>query len=176
MHERNKPCAEEVQCIAGLGPLSTCADGVCQCKLSYGYHNGKCYIPAKLNELCEVVEQCYVGVNNLTMCSTRSTRPEDTPLRRCQCLPGTIPFQNNQKCFDPNKRVGSSCNSHEECTFSIVGTVYCETFTKSCACQLGSTPIASNSICTSGSGASNIHQYFSFIVTLLIIIFLETTF
>ncbi|CAL8075121.1 unnamed protein product [Orchesella dallaii] len=137
-NELNAKCDEDRQCIEGIGNLSECADGKCQCKRTYGYYNGSCYIPAKLDQKCDYLEECQVGVNQLAFCQGGY----------CRCQSGTIRF--DEKCY-LNKTVGDPCESNIECTVGIQGQVQCDGSTKSCKCGLGYSPDPLNKVCTSGS-------------------------
>ncbi|ODM96454.1 Prion-like-(Q/N-rich) domain-bearing protein 25 [Orchesella cincta] len=143
-HELNEKCEENLQCVAGIGNLSECADGVCQCKRTYGYFNGSCYIPSALGQVCHQHEDCYLGVNQYAFCSNGT----GTTDARCRCQPGTLEL--NRKCYQP-KLIGHSCVFNEECTVSIQGEVQCDATTKICTCRLGYSPDAGNTVCASGT-------------------------
>lgn len=159
-------CSEDIQCTAGLG-AAICKDNKCHCNTSYEYYEGNCYLPSKLGEVCKQTEECFVGINNLTMCEPTA----EVNIKRCRCLPGTQPFGHPERCLHSGKKIGERCASNEECTVSIRGLVHCDLSTKTCLCQLGFIPSDSKKMCSGAGAVSQFNLFLNLLMLITIFVF-----
>ncbi len=95
------------------------------------FHNRVCVKPAKLNEKCEDINECHLGVNNLAVCVGK---PGTSPLEKwCQCVPNAMEGEDGF-CYMA-RMVGESCVNDVECKVGILGPVNC--ISGSCTCERG---------------------------------------
>lgn len=90
--EEGKGCRIDAQCRAGIGELSRCFSGACQCadviawKGEAVFYQGKCFIKLAVGDECQNDDQCKAGVHSNAECVRHESYLEYDKV--CQCAPG----------------------------------------------------------------------------------------
>ena len=87
--DENSACMIDEQCHAGLGPLSRCFAGTCQCadavawKGEATFYTGHCYLKLALGDPCENDTQCKAGLNENAVCDKHESYLQFEKVCKC---------------------------------------------------------------------------------------------
>lgn len=144
----NDTCEANSQCDhLGVPGQVICYEKKCQCAPPKQFHNRVCVEAVNLNGSCANVNQCHLGVNNLTLCIRKLET--DPPEKWCQCMPNAMAGDDGL-CYIL-KPVGDSCVNDVECKMGIIGPVYCNPTTRKCTCENGYKEDTGGIRCSGGS-------------------------